>query len=100
ETGGAESTMGNADCADTFRRRLIVEQYPAAAVHLAVDEAGQQHLPRQVVYLRAGWNVVRCYQCENPRVFHDHGNVVSPSLGGKDACIGQRLRHQTVSVTL
>jgi hypothetical protein len=48
EARGAEAAVRRADGADRFAARVIVEQHAAAAVHLYVDESGQQQLSLQI----------------------------------------------------
>ena len=51
EAGGAEAAVRGADGADRLHGGRVVEQHAAAAVHLRVDESGQQQRPAQVVGL-------------------------------------------------
>src|SRR5207344_2284939 len=53
ESGRAEAPVGGADGPDRRNARVIVEERAAAAVHLAIDEAGHEVRAAQVFALRA-----------------------------------------------
>jgi hypothetical protein len=54
KTGRAEAPVRRAYRADRFGIRIVVEQYPAAAVDLHVDEAGEQQPPFEIHDERVG----------------------------------------------
>ncbi len=100
EAGGAVSPMRRADAGDGLHRRGVVEQHPAAAVHLDVDEAGQEDGAPKVA-LAGGWRLFRGRPDAHDAVAAQaHGEpVLEPALGHHPA-VDQNDVHHTVSVTL
>ena len=101
ETRRAEAAVRFADAADRLDCRRVVEQHAAAAVDLAIDEAGQQQIAAEILDVEIGHAaIVR----GDDRVDHagvdEHGDVVAETIRGQHARVDERRGHQTVSVTL
>src|SRR5207245_1658144 len=70
-----EAPMRRSHCRDGFNRRIVVEQPPAAAVHLDVDKARQQQMARKIDVLGiAGYSLA--YRGD-PAPLDDHAKVAS-----------------------
>ena len=102
KSGGAEASMRDADAANRFDRRGIVEQHAAAAVDLHVDEAGQQHVAAQVVSVVciANARVVARQDSSDALAIDEHGDIIVETVVEQYATVDECLRHHTVSVTL
>ncbi len=101
EAGGAEAAVRGADRADGRDIGGVVEEGAAAAVHLRVDEAGQQQPALQVMALRAGQPCIGGgHHIQDAAALEQHGVILDEAPAVQDAAIEQRAQHQTVSVTL
>ena len=101
KAGGTEAAMGAADGADRLDARRVVEQHPAAAVHLRVDEARQQQAAAEIAALRAAAaRVGRGDDVEDAPVVDQHAAAVREALLAQHAPVHQCDAHQSVSVTL
>ena len=93
--------MRSADAADRFRIRRIIEQHAAAAVDLAVDEAGCEKGTAQIVCRQAGQARIDSGDDSGDPVAVDQHCATTFDAGRRQyARIDQRRRHHTVSVTL
>ena len=54
QAGGPEAPMRSGNRDDGFNRGIVVEQSPAAAIDLNVDESRQQQLTVKIDQLRTG----------------------------------------------
>ena len=79
EPGGAEAAVGFADRCNSLDGWMIVEQDAAAAVHLQVDEAGDQ-VSFQFCALQSGWARARWHHACDPSSLHDHAAVRTESV--------------------
>ncbi len=99
EAGGPELAVGRTDGGYGVHRGGGVEQHPAAAIDLGVDEAGQQVMAGEVHDLKVlpprGSNGIDRYDA----ALVDHHGGGFDAAGGQDPAIDERDRHQTVSVT-
>ncbi len=94
KSGGAMAPMRRADAADAFHRGRIVEQHPAAAVDLGVDEARQQQRAAQVVLLDLlHARIMVRQQLNDARAIEQHRDIIAPAMRGEYAGVGEGLRH-------
>ncbi len=81
-------------------RGIVVEQLAAAAVDLAVDEAGGQQRAAQVDDTVRAHHFTRAHHGLDAAVAHQHRALPLEPLVGEDFPVAERQQHQTVSVTL
>src|SRR5260370_38226522 len=75
-----------------FHRRLIVEQNPAAAIDLEIDEAGRQEgAVRQPSLRPVAWNLALCRQSPNAAVLNQHSGIVAPAAAVENPVPGDGL---------
>jgi hypothetical protein len=98
EAGGAEAAMRGTDRGDACDRWFIVEQHAAAAIHLGIDEAGDERTGQALPLGVCGKRVGRDHT-EDARAVDQHGDAGLQRAVHQHACRYQRL-HQIVSVTL
>jgi hypothetical protein len=90
-----------ADGAQRLDRGRVVEEHAAAAVHLRVDETGQQHRAGEVVPLGGlHARVAGGHDRRDAVAFDEDRASLDKPLVGKDARVHECVRHQWVSVTL
>jgi hypothetical protein len=100
QAGGAEAPMRRGDRQGGLGGRAFVEQHPAAAVHLHIDEAGhQQAAGRQDVDGHVGGPRVR-QDVADELIGDRHGQPVLEAGVDQYARAAQGEGHQSVSVTL
>ena len=93
------------DTAQCFHGRRVIEQQSAAAVHLHVDETGQQQVTVQIMPFRIAdaWIIVRD-DGDNTFAAHQYDKSFARAVIAEHAAVDeseQRIdRHYTVSVTL
>jgi hypothetical protein len=101
QSGRAEAAMRRGDATHAVHIRRVVEQHPAAAIDLAVDESGRQHAPAEIVTLRfAHARIGIADDRGDVRAVDQHGKARSETGVGQHAAVDQGGWHQTVSVTL
>jgi hypothetical protein len=100
EGRGAEAPMRRADGPDRGHVRIVVEERAAAAIHLAVDEAGHEPRARQVDAPRlAHASVGGGHDSGDARAVEEHGAIGGEAFVEQHACRGEG-EHQRVCVTL
>ena len=88
--GGAEPAVRRGDAAQRVHRRRGIEQQPAAAVDLHVDEAGQQQAALQVVARGlVQRRIAGRHQRLDAPAAHQHGEIVARAVVGEDAAVDQ-----------
>ena len=104
ETGGAEAAMRAADGFDAGDAGIVVEQHAAAAVHLGIDESGDQQLLLEIDDAIDDSIRTDHFARADPRL--DAPVVHQQRLAALNAGVGQNPSvlecnpHQVVSVTL
>jgi len=93
--------MRRANAADRVDARGIVEQHATAAVDLAVDETRQQIISAKIARVRIEHARIRVRddRCDDALV-DQHRDIVAETIDRQHACVDERRRHHTVSVTL
>ena len=101
EAGGAEAAMCGADGADRLHARRIVEQHPATAIHLQVDEARQQQASAEVIGLRrAAARIIGRQHIDDAALLDEHTLAADEGIRAQHSTVQQGDAHQSVSVTL
>src|SRR5215471_3043491 len=85
--------MRTGDRPHAFRRRIVVEQYAAAAIDLEVDEAGSQQSPiRQALPRPIVWNLAPRRQSANATILDQHRDIAVPATAVEDPLAKNRMR--------
>src|SRR5262249_42737739 len=93
--------MRGADGADRLDARRVVEKHAATAIHLQVDEAGQQQSAIEVVGLGgAAARIMRRQHVDDVPLFDEYALAAYEGVGTQHPPVDQREAHHSVSVTL
>lgn len=100
EARRAEAPVSASDLPDHVDTRRVVEQHAAAAIHLRVDESGQEHVAAEVDRGRAvAARMILGNDVENAAAFEQHALPRDERLSAQHPPVVKRNGHQTVSVT-
>jgi hypothetical protein len=98
EAGGAELAVGAADRGDAFDGWLVVEQHAAAAIHLEIDEAGEE-VSLEFEMLNMGGAFCRGTDGSDPAALDEHVAVRFETVWRQDAAGKDGKGAHRVSVT-
>ena len=85
QAAGAEGPVGGGDSVHRFAGRGVVEQHPAAAVHLSVHEARRQNTAIDFLRDGVGRDFGRRHDVDDGLVQDEHRRVVMPAAAVENA---------------
>ena len=100
EAGGSELAVRGADRCDRLDAGVVVEQPPAAAIDLHIDEAGDEDAAIEVPDLDVRGHVLLADDRLDPIAVDQHAPALDERAVDQHSPVDERDAHHSVSVTL